>query len=374
MKLSGTISLLQENLSRLEIILYLCANYLKMEFTAGQIAALIGGKVQGNADIKVTRLAKIEEGEPGSLSFIARESYLPYLGSSQASVIILNESFKVPSETRATLILVADAHQAFVKLLQAYHSAKKLPSGLDSLSFVHPETEIGTDVWVAPFAYVGKNVKLGNGVKIFPHVFIDDNVIIGEKTILHSGVKVYQDSVIGNHCVIHSGTVIGADGFGFAPNAGSYEKVPQTGNVIIEDHVEIGSCTTIDRATMGSTIIRKGVKLDNLIQVAHNVEIGENTVIAAQTGIAGSTKIGRNCMIGGQVGIVGHITIADEVKIAAQSGIGTSIMNKGEIMQGSPAFPIGDYKRAYVVFKKLPLLEQKIQELEKALAVYKHSG
>lgn len=374
LKQRGAASLLHENLSGLEIILYICANYLRMEFTASQIAALIGGRVQGNAGSKVNRFAKIEEGETGSLSFIARESYLPFLSNSNASVIIINESFKIPSDTRATLILVPDAHQAFVKLLQAYHSAKKLPAGIDPLSFIHPDSQVGEDVWVAPFAYLGKNVKLGNGVKIFPHVFIDENVSIGSETILHSGVKVYHDSRIGSNCIIHSGTIIGADGFGFAPNQGNYEKVPQTGNVIIEDHVEIGSCTTIDRATMGSTIIRKGVKLDNLIQVAHNVEIGENTVIAAQTGIAGSTKIGRNCMIGGQVGIVGHITIADEVKIAAQSGIGASIINKGEVVQGSPAFPIGDYKRAYVVFKKLPLLEQKIQELEKALAVYKHSG
>lgn len=345
-----------------------------MEFTAGQIAALIGGKVQGDADIKVNRFAKIEDGEQGCLSFISRDTYLPYLAGNKASVIIINESFKIPSDNHATLIMVPDAHQAFVKLLQVYHSSKKLPSGIDPLSFVHPDAQISEDVWVAPFAYIGKGVKIGKGAKIFPHVFIDENVSIGNNTIIYSGVRVYHESVLGSKCIIHSGTVIGADGFGFAPNQGNYEKVPQTGNVIIEDYVEIGSCTTIDRATMGSTIIRKGVKLDNLIQVAHNVEIGENTVIAAQAGIAGSTKIGKNCMIGGQVGIVGHITIADEVKIAAQSGIGSSVINKGEIVQGSPAFPIGDYKRAYVVFKKLPLLEQKIQELEKALAVYKHSG
>lgn len=345
-----------------------------MEFTAGQIAALIGGKVKGDENAKVNRFSKIEEGEPGCLSFIARETYLPFLSESKASVIIINQSFKIPASVNATLIVVDDAHQAFVRLLQVYHSAKKLPTGIDGLSFVHPEAHIGADVWVAPFAYIGKGVKLGNGAKVFPHVFIDENTQIGNDTILYSGVRIYHDSIIGSKCIIHSGTIIGADGFGFAPNHGNYEKVPQTGNVIIEDLVEIGSCTTIDRATMGSTIIRKGVKLDNLIQVAHNVEIGENTVIAAQTGIAGSTKIGKNCMIGGQVGIVGHISIADEVKIAAQSGIGSSIINKGEVVQGSPAFRIGDYKRAYVVFKKLPLLEQKIKELEKALAVYKHSG
>ncbi len=270
-----------------------------MEFTAGQIASLIGCRIQGDAEVKVNRFAKIEEGVPGCLSFIARDSYLPYLSGSRASVIIINQSFKIPSDIKSTLILVPDAHQAFVKLLQLYHSAKKLPIGIDPLSFVHPDSRVGEEVWVAPFAYVGRNVKLGKGVKIFPHVYIDENVSVGDGTILHSGVKVYHDCLIGKQCILHSGTVIGADGFGFAPNAGNYEKVPQIGNVIIEDFVEIGSCTTIDRATMGSTIIRKGVKLDNLIQVAHNVEIGENTVIAAQTGIAGSTKIGKNCMIGG---------------------------------------------------------------------------
>jgi UDP-3-O-[3-hydroxymyristoyl] glucosamine N-acyltransferase len=330
--------------------------------------------VQGDADVKVNRFAKIEDGETGCLSFIARENYLPYLAGNKSSVIIINYSFEVPQDHKATFILVPDAHLAFMKLLQAYHSAKKLPTGIDALAFVHVDAQIEDEVWIAPFAFVGKGARIGKGTKVFPQVFIDENVSIGNDTILYSGVKVYHESVIGSKCIIHSGTVIGADGFGFAPNQGNYEKVPQTGNVIIEDHVEIGSCTTIDRATMGSTIIRKGVKLDNLIQVAHNVEIGENTVIAAQTGIAGSTKVGKNCMIGGQVGIVGHLTIADEVKIAAQSGIGSSIINKGEVVQGSPAFLIGDYKRAYVVFKKLPLLEQKIQELEKALAVYKHSG
>jgi UDP-3-O-[3-hydroxymyristoyl] glucosamine N-acyltransferase len=343
-----------------------------MEFTAGQIAAQIGGTLKGDSDIKINRFAKIEEAEQGCLSFIAREAYLPLLEHSRASVIIVNDSFKIPEKPGAALILVSDAYQAFVKLLQLYHSARSLPSGIDSLAFVHPETIIGKNVWIAPFAYVSKGAKIGDGVKIFPHVFIDENVTIGNDTILRSGVKIYSDTVIGNHCIIHSGTVIGADGFGFTPNGNNYEKVPQTGNVVIEDHVEIGACSTIDRATLGSTIIRKGVKLDNLIQVAHNVEIGENTVIAAQTGIAGSTKIGKNCMIGGQVGIVGHITIADNVKIAAQSGIGSSILNKGEVVQGSPAFPIGEFKRAYVVYKKLPLLEQKIQELEKALALYKH--
>jgi UDP-3-O-[3-hydroxymyristoyl] glucosamine N-acyltransferase len=344
-----------------------------MEFTAGQIAALVGGRLEGDPQIKVSRFARIDEAGPGCISFIARENFLPLLETTRASIIIINESFKRQA-IHSTLIHVNDAHQAFIKLLQVYYSFKKLPTGIDSMAFVHPEASLGQDVWIAPFVYVGKGASIGDGAKLFPHTFIDENVTIGQHTILHSGVKVYYDTVIGSHCILHSNCVIGADGFGFAQGTHDYKKVPQIGNVVIEDHVEIGAGTTIDRATLGSTIIRKGVKLDNLIQIAHNVEIGENTVIAAQTGIAGSTRIGKNCMIGGQVGIVGHIVIADEVKIAAQSGIGTSITEKGAVVQGSPAFAIGDYKRAYVLFKKLPLLEQKINELEKALAVFRHTG
>ncbi|MCC6384251.1 MAG: UDP-3-O-(3-hydroxymyristoyl)glucosamine N-acyltransferase [Bacteroidia bacterium] len=345
-----------------------------MKFTAEQIAVAINGSVVGDKTVQVTQFAKIEEGREGSLCFIARENLLHHLEGNKASVIILNESFEIPNGLKATLIRVKDAHTAFVRLLQLYHHSNELPTGIDGLACIHPSAKLGKNVWVGAFSFIGKGVELKDGVKVYPNVFIDENVVIGEKTILHAGVKVYQETVIGNECVIHSGTVIGADGFGFAPSGSSFEKVPQTGNVVIKDRVEIGANTTIDRATLGSTLIHEGVKLDNLIQIAHNVEIGENTVIAAQTGIAGSAKIGKNCMIGGQVGIVGHISIADGVKIAAQSGIGSSIDTPGTIVQGSPAFGIGDYKRAFVIFKKLPLLEQKINEFEKALAAFRNSG
>jgi UDP-3-O-[3-hydroxymyristoyl] glucosamine N-acyltransferase len=240
--------------------------------------------------------------------------------------------------------------------------------GIEQPSFIATSVKMGGDCYVGAFAYLGNNVKIGDRVKIYPNSYIGDNVTIGNDTTLFAGVKIYSDCVLGNHCTLHAGVIIGADGFGFAPASGTYNKVAQIGNVVIEDHVEIGAGTTIDRATLGSTFIRKGVKLDNLIQIAHNVEIGENTVIAAQTGIAGSTKIGKDCLIGGQVGIVGHLTIADNTKIAAQSGVGTSISQPGQIIQGSPAFQISDYRRTYVVFKKLPDLDKKIQELEKALS------
>ena len=243
---------------------------------------------------------------------------------------------------------------------------------IEQPSFIASSAKVGTDCYVGAFAYIGNNAVIGNNVKIYPQAFVGDNVVIGDNTTLFSGAKVYSECKVGANCTLHTGTVIGADGFGFTPNSeNNYKKVPQIGNVVIEDHVEIGANTSVDRATLGSTIIRKGVKLDNLIQIAHNVEIGENTVIAAQTGIAGSTKIGRDCMIGGQVGIVGHITIADKVKIAAQSGIGSSITTVGEIVQGSPAFGIGDFKRTYVVFRKLPELEKRVKELEQLLKAQK---
>jgi UDP-3-O-[3-hydroxymyristoyl] glucosamine N-acyltransferase len=263
---------------------------------------------------------------------------------------------------------VENAYNSFVQLLEIYNRIQLDKKGIEQPSFISATAKIGEDCYVGAFAYIGNNVSVGNRVRIYPQVFIGDNVTIGDDTTLFAGARIYSDCKIGSDCTLHTGTVIGADGFGFTPNSvNEYKKVAQIGNVIIEDHVEIGANTSIDRATLGSTIIRKGVKLDNLIQVAHNVEIGENTVIAAQTGIAGSTKIGKDCMIGGQVGIVGHITIADKVKIAAQSGIGSSITTEGEIIQGSPAFNISDYKRSYVVFRKLPQLEKRIKELEQLI-------
>ncbi|MCX6292572.1 MAG: UDP-3-O-(3-hydroxymyristoyl)glucosamine N-acyltransferase [Bacteroidetes bacterium] len=343
-----------------------------MEFTAKQISELLHGTIEGNEQVKVNRLSKIEEGESGSLSFLANPKYAPYIYSTRASLVIVNSDFIPEQPVACTLIRVDNAYTSFVQLLEVYNEIQLNKKGIEQPSFISASAKMGQDCYVGAFAYIGNNAWIGNNVKIYPQVFIGDNVVIGDHTTLFAGVRIYSDCKIGANCTLHTGTVIGADGFGFTPNSeNQYKKVAQIGNVIIEDHVEIGANTSVDRATLGSTIIRRGVKLDNLIQVAHNVEIGENTVIAAQTGIAGSTRIGKDCMIGGQVGIVGHITIANKVKIAAQSGIGSSITNEGEIVQGSPAFNIGDYKRTYVVFRKLPQLEKRIKELEQMIAELK---
>ena len=340
-----------------------------MDFTARQISELLHGTIEGDPETIVNRLSKIEEGTKGSLTFLANPKYLPFIYSTSASLVIVNEDFVPEKKVSATLIRVKNAYESFVKLLEVYNQIQRNKKGIEQPCFISPDAEVGSDCYIGAFAYIGSGAKIGKNVKIYPQVYIGDNVIVGDDSTLFAGVKVYSDCVVGARCTLHTGTVIGADGFGFTPNqANEYHKVSQIGNVIIEDQVEIGANTTIDRATLGSTIIHKGVKLDNLIQIAHNVEIGENTVIAAQSGVAGSTKIGKDCMIGGQVGIVGHITIADKVKIAAQSGIGTSILDEGEIVQGSPAFPIGDYKRTYVVFRKLPQLELRIKELEQMIA------
>jgi len=337
-----------------------------MEFTAAQIAAQLNGVVEGNSDAKVSSLSKIEEGKAGTLSFLANPKYTHYIYTTQASIVIVSKDFVAEQAVSATLIRVEDAYKSFGALLELYNQVKLKKAEIEQPSFLSTTAQVGTNLYLGAFAYVGNNAKIGNNVKIYPHCFVGDNVIIGDNTTLFSGVKIYSDCSIGAHCTLHSGVIIGGDGFGFAPNSeNNYNKVPQIGNVLLEDHVEVGSNTTIDRATLGSTIIRKGVKLDNLIQIAHNVEIGENTVIAAQTGVAGSTKIGRDCMIGGQVGIVGHIAIANGVKIAAQSGIGQSIPKENEIVQGSPAFSIGEYKRSYVVFRNLPDLQNRLKDLEK---------
>lgn len=339
-----------------------------MKFTAEQIASFIGGKIVGDSNASVSSVAKIEEGKEGDLCFLANPAYTHFIYSTRASVIIVNNDFVPEKEINSTIIKVENAYSSFATILELYNKIKNDKKGIEPMSYVSPTAKLGNDVYIGAFAYIGENVTIENNVKIFPQSYVGDNCIIGNDTILFSGVKVYADCKIGSQCRIHSGAIIGGDGFGFAPQTdGNYMKVPQTGNVIIEERVEIGSGTTIDRATLGSTIIRKGAKIDNLIQIAHNVEIGENTVIAAQTGIAGSTKIGKNCMIGGQVGIVGHITIADNVKIAAQSGVGNSIAVNGEVVQGSPSFSIGDYKRSFILFKKLPQLNNKIQELEKLI-------
>ncbi len=339
-----------------------------MEFTAQQIADLLSGTIEGDANVKVNRLAKIEEGDSGSLTFLANKKYEEFIYKTQASLVVVNADFVPEFPVHATLIRVEDAYKSFAVLLDTYNKISQNKAGKEEPHTIAASSTIGSNPYIGAFTYIGENTRIGDNVKLYPGVYIGDNVSIGNNTTLFSGVKVYSECKIGSDCRIHSGVVIGGDGFGFAPqDDANYVKVAQIGNVVIEDHVEIGSNTTIDRATLGSTIIRKGVKLDNLIQVAHNVEIGEHTVIAAQTGIAGSTKIGRFCMIGGQVGIVGHLVIADKVKIAAQSGIGSSITKEGEIVQGSPAFGIGDYKKSYVGFRKLPEMLAKIEELEKLL-------
>ena len=334
---------------------------------------MLKGFVEGDPEVTVDRLAKIEEADKGSLSFLANPKYLPFIYTTEASIVIVSEDFIPEQPVKSTLVKVKDAYKSFAKLLEVYDKIRKYKTGIDSLSFIAESTKIGTDLYAGPFVHVGENCVIGNNVKLYPNTFIGDNVTIDDDTTLYAGVRIYSDCVIGKSCTLHSGVIIGADGFGFSPSSGEYDKVAQIGNVVIEDLVEIGAGTTIDRATLGSTFIRKGVKLDNLIQIAHNVDIGEHTVIAAQTGVAGSTKIGKNCMIGGQVGIVGHITIADDTKIAAQSGVGTTITETGQVIQGSPAFNIGDYRRTYVVFRKLPELERKIKELERALALQKES-
>ena len=339
-----------------------------MEFTAQQIASLLEGRVEGDPEIKVNRLARIEDGEPGTLTFLANPKYEDFIYSTRSSVVIVNESFVPEKAINTNLIRVKDAYKSFAILLETYNKISQDRSGTENPHYISATARIGVNPYIGAFVYVGENAVVGNNVRLYPGVYIGDNVKIGDNCILFPGVKVYSESTIGADCRIHSGVVIGGDGFGFAPQDDSnYLKVAQIGNVVIEANVEIGSNTTIDRATLGSTIIRKGVKLDNLIQIAHNVEIGEHTVIAAQTGIAGSTKIGRFCMIGGQVGIVGHLVIADKVKIAAQSGVGSSILKEGDVFQGSPAFSIGDYKKSYVGFRRLPEILSRIEELEKLL-------
>ncbi|MCF6350850.1 MAG: UDP-3-O-(3-hydroxymyristoyl)glucosamine N-acyltransferase [Flavobacteriaceae bacterium] len=336
-----------------------------MKFTASQIAEVLDGKIEGDLNTEVSKLSKIEEGEKGSLTFLSNPKYTNFIYTTKASIVIVNDNFTLENPINATLIKVEDAGLAFSKLLELYNQAKLHKVGVESPSFVSDTVTIGKDVYIGAFAYIGNYVKLGKNVKIYPNTYIGDNVTIDDNTTLFSGVKIYSETVIGKNCNINAGCIIGCDGFGFVPDErGIYKAVPQIGNVIIEDNVDIGAATTIDRATLGSTIIRKGVKLDNQIQVAHNVEIGENTVIAAQTGIAGSTKIGENCMIGGQVGFAGHLKIGNNVKIQAQSGIGKNLKNN-TVVQGSPAFNYTDWNKSYVYFKNLPKLVKRIDDLEK---------
>ncbi|MCK0145898.1 UDP-3-O-(3-hydroxymyristoyl)glucosamine N-acyltransferase [Arenibacter sp. F26102] len=336
-----------------------------MIFTASQIAGILEGEVEGNPEIAVHKLSKIEEGEKGALTFLANPKYTSYIYTTKASVTIVNRDFVPDHHLETTLIKVDDAYKSFSKLLEYYNQVKNNKVGIEEPVFKSETATYGKDFYLGAFSYLGNNVKIGDNVKIYPNVYIGDNVTIANNVVIFAGAKIYSETLIGNNCVVHSGVVLGADGFGFAPTEnGEYITIPQTGNVIVEDNVDIGAGTTIDRATLGSTILRKGVKLDNQIQIAHNVEIGEHTVIAAQTGIAGSTKIGRYCKIGGQVGIVGHIVIGDRVKIQAQSGIGRNVKDD-EILQGSPALNYGDYNKSYVHFKNLPKIINRLEHIEK---------
>lgn len=336
-----------------------------MKFTAEQIAGILEGEVVGNPNAEVSRLSKIEEGTEGSLTFLANPKYINYIYETKATITIVNNTFVPENEISTTLIKVEDAYKSFSKLLEFYNQVKLNKVGIE-VPCVLSETAVhGENFYLGSFSYIGENVVMGNNVKIYPNSFIGDNVKIGDNTIIFAGAKIYSETEIGSNCTIHSGSIIGADGFGFTPNEeGVFSKVPQIGNVIIGDNVDIGACTTIDRATLGSTVIHKGVKLDNQIQIAHNVEIGENTVIAAQTGIAGSTKIGKNCMIGGQVGIAGHLTIGNGVRIQAQSGVGRNIKDN-ETLQGSPSFGYSEYSKSYIHFKNLPKIVAEIEELKK---------
>ena len=338
-----------------------------MEFSASQIAALLKGTIEGDPSVSVSQFSKIEEAGPNALTFLANPAYTPFIYTTDAAIVLVSNHFKPEQPLKCTLIRVADPYSALATLLELYKKQSPRKSGVSSLAFISDSASLGSEPYIGAFAYIGENVKTGKNVRIYPHCYIGDNVVIGDDTTLFSGVRIYEDCQIGNACTIHANAVIGADGFGFAPQSDSnYQKVAQIGNVIIEDHVEIGAGTTIDRATMGSTLVKKGVKLDNLIQVAHNVVIGENTVIAAQTGIAGSSRVGKNCMIGGQVGISGHLTVGDEVKIAAQTGVSSSIKNE-QIVMGSPAMDAGRFRKSFIYFRNLENLVKRIDELEKTL-------
>jgi UDP-3-O-[3-hydroxymyristoyl] glucosamine N-acyltransferase len=340
-----------------------------MQFTAQEISLLLNGTIEGSPSVTVNQLAKIEEATEGCLSFLANPKYEQYLYSTSASVIIINNDQQLTSPVKATLIRVENAYAAISVLLEIYNKIKLNKTGIEQPSYVHPSAQIGENVYIGAFAYIGPNVIVGNNCKIYPNTYIADDVTIGNNVTFFSGVKVYFECKIGNDVIIHSGAVIGGDGFGFAPTGdGSYQKISQIGNVVIEDNVEIGANTTIDRATMGSTIIRKGVKLDNLVQIAHNVEIGKNTVVAAQTGISGSTKIGENVIIGGQVGIVGHINVPNGTQLQAKTGLSRSIKEEGQKWAGSPASTYSVHMRSQVVLNRLPELERRIEELEKIIA------
>lgn len=338
-----------------------------MQFTASQIAMMIQGKVEGDASTAISSFGKIEEAVMGQLSFLANPKYEEYLYKTKASIVIINDSQELKSSVNAVLIRVPDAYSAFATLMSNYQQlAAQQLNGIEQPSYISPSAKIGQNVYFGAFAYAGENVQIGDDSKIYSGVVLGKNVIIGKHTTIHAGAKIYNDCIIGDHVIIHAGSVLGSDGFGFAPQVdGSYKKVPQLGNVVVEDFVEIGANSTIDRATMGSTIIRKGVKLDNLVQIAHNVEIGNNTVIAAQTGISGSSKVGKNVQIGGQAGVAGHIIIADGSKINGKSGVTKSIKEPNKSFNGNPAYDFSASRRVEAHSRNLPELEKRVKELEK---------
>jgi UDP-3-O-[3-hydroxymyristoyl] glucosamine N-acyltransferase len=340
-----------------------------MKFSAEQIAGILGGSVVGDPSVTVSGLAKIEEGQIGTLSFLSNPKYEEHIYITHSSVCIVNNNFlpTKPLPDTLTLIKVEDAYACFAKLLEFYSQRIKKKPAIEQPSYISPSAKLGESIYVGAFSYIGENALIGDNVAIYPNAYIGDNVVIGSNTVIHPGAAVYAECKIGANCIVHAGVIIGADGFGFAPDEkGVFQKVPQIGNVIIEDDVEIGSNTTIDRATMGSTIIRKGAKIDNLCQIAHNVEVGNHSALAAQVGIAGSAKLGTHVMVGGQAGISGHLHIADGTKIVAQSGI-PSTVKKADTLMGSPGIPLEDFKKSYFGFRKLPFILNKIQELEKKI-------
>jgi len=339
-----------------------------MEFTAQQIADFLQGEILGDPSVKVSNFSKIEEGKTGTLSFLSNPKYSQYIYESQASIVLVNRDFEPENEVKATLIRVENAYESLALLLSLVEKSIPKKVGVSPLAYVASTAVIGENAYIAPFVFIGEKVKIGNDVSLHAHCCIEDDTCVGDNVILFSGVKIYKECVIGNNCILHAGVVIGSDGFGFAPTEdGSYKKIPQMGNVILEDNVEIGANAIVDRATLGSTIIRKGVKLDNLVQIAHNVEIGTNTVIAAQSGVAGSAKIGKQCVMGGQVGIAGHIHIGDGNVFGAQTGVANSIKTTNQIYLGAPAIPVGNFRRSSVVFKNLPELQKSIYDLQKKI-------
>jgi len=343
-----------------------------MKFSAQTIAGFLKGEIEGNPETEVSDISKIEEGKPGSLSFLANPKYEKYIYDTKASIVLVNKDFKPEKKLNTTIIRVENAYDAFASLLDLYEQSKPQKTGIHKTASIHENAKIGKDVYLGDYVVIGENSIIGNNVKIYPNTYIGDGVEIGDGTTVYAGVNIYEGSKIGKNCIFHSGVVIGADGFGFAPQSdNNYRKVPQIGIVIIEDNVELGANTCIDRATMGATILRKGVKLDNLIQIAHNVEIGENTVMAAQTGIAGSTKVGKNCMFAAQVGIVGHLKIGDNVKIGGQSGV-MNDAEDGAILQGSSALPYKDFWKSYLIFRKLPEMHRQIGQLDKEIKALKN--